>query len=734
MAKGDESVSDSRGLRIHLFGSFRISVDGSLVDNNRWARKKAKTLVKLLALEPRHQLHREQLMELLWPEMAPESAARNLNKTIHLARHALEPDLKAGVHSRFILTQAQQVILDGSAGLWIDVDRFAHRTTSMESTELFALDESLKLYEGDLLIEDLYEDWATAKREQLRGLYQDTLRRVILLYERDGKLHQSIERLKQLLASDSANEDAHRALMRLYAATGNRHQALRQYRTCCETLDRELDSKPERATIELYEQIEHGEIQTSAAPDPSTDKDVETIGSLAILPLENRSADAELEYLSDGIAESIINSLSSLPRLRVVAWSTVSRYKSRSENPVEVGRALGVRAVLTGRVLNFSERLIIKVELVDAVDGSQLWGRQFNRELEDIFAVETEISHEIAEKLRLRLTGVERLRLAKRYTESTQAYHLYLKGRYYWNRRTSDWMRKGVECFEEAISVDGDYALAYAGLSDSYTVMVIHEALPPVQGFEQAKKAAEEALRIDDELGEAHASLAHAMLHNWEWKESEKEFIRAISRNPMYAPAHHWYSEYLAATGRFDEALAEIEHARQLDPLNLVINAHMAEAMYFARRYDRAIEQLKKTLELDPNFGVARFILANAYVESGLCDQAATELEHARRLLGNTSEGAWMTAYIHARSNRAEEAQQELVALMDETERSYVSPCGIAAIHAALGETNQAFDWLDKAYRERCTALFDLKVDPRFDVLRDDPRFDDLMRRVGFLQ
>jgi len=327
------------------------------------------------------------------------------------------------------------------------------------------------------------------------------------------------------------------------------------------------------------------------------------IKSVAILPLVNDGGDPNMEYLSDGITESTINSLSQLPRLKVMARSTVFRYKGRDAQPQEVGNALGVRAVLTGRVRHVGDRLIIGVELVDVADGSQLWGEQYNRQLADIFAVQEEIAQEIAENLRLKLSSREQKRLAKRYTEKTEAYQLYLKGRYYWNKWTAEGTKRGIEYFHQAIAVDPSYALAYAGFADCYSSLTGTLGLTPGEAFQRARGAAMKALALDDTLAEAHTSLAFIkLLYDWDWSGSEESFKRAIELDRNYPNAHHWYSHYLMAMGRIEESLAESRRALELDPLVLILNVHLGWHYLYARQYDQAIEQLRKTLEMDPYF------------------------------------------------------------------------------------------------------------------------------------
>ena len=725
-------------LELHLLGPFRVAVDGETVEERHFTRRKPKLLVKLLALQPHHQLHREQVMELLWPGLDAEAASNNLHKSIHAARRALEPTLQAGANSRFILTHGQQVHLHAPEKLWIDVEVFEHAAAAaLKSADAEAYEQALALYEGDLLTEDLYEDWMTTRRESLRALHYDLLLKLAQFYERERQYQQSIARLKELLACDPANEEVHRALMRLYALTGNRHQALRQYQQCAATMRRELEAELDRETVELHRQIESGHIHplvSGATPSRSV-RAPTAIDSIAILPLANLTADANLEYLSDGITENIINRLAQLPALRVMAWSTVANYKGRESVPSEVGLDLGVSAVLMGRVLELGERLVVKVELIDVADGSQIWGEQYNRRASDIFTLQEEIARDISDKLRLKLTGEEIRRLSERHTENIKAYHAYLRGRYCWNKRTEEGLKKSIEYFRQAIEMEPTYALAYAGLADAYTVLGSFgiSALAPCEAFPRAKEAAARALEIDETLAEAHASLANSLAYyDWDWAEAHREFARAFELKPGCTTAHHWYGLiYLTSMGRLDEAFAEIKRAHELEPLSLSINTDFGFLPYLMRRYDQAIDAYRKALELDQNFVYTHWKLGLAYEQKAMYEEAIAEFQKAIALSGGSAQAVVLLGHAYAVSGRQQEALQVLDELRELSKRRYVSSYRVAAIHLGLGETERAFAWLERAVEERDAWLVWLKVDPVLDALRPDPRFTDLVRRVG---
>jgi DNA-binding SARP family transcriptional activator/TolB-like protein len=723
-------------LEIHLLGPFRVAVNGAFVEDRHWSRRKPKLLLKLLALQPHHQLHREQAMELLWPDADPEAATNNLHKAIHMVRRALEPALKSVAQSHFILTQGQQIILRASERLWIDLEDFEQTAAAaIKSADVEAYEAALALYKSDLLTEDLYEDWAATRRELARSIYQELLAKLAQQYESRGELKKAIERLKELAVCDSSNEEIHRQLMRLYALTGNKHQALRQYQVCCEALQSELDAEPERSTRKLLEQIISGSLEplspaTKSEHDSGSGK---AIDSLAILPLINATADEGAEYFSDGITESIINSLSQLPQLKVMARSTVFRYKGLEIDPQEVGNRLGVRAVLTGRVSYRDDTLNIQTELVDVADGSQLWGERYKRSSSDIFEVQEEIAREIAEKLRLTVTRDDKSRLTRRHTDNPEAYQLYLKGSYFWNKRTLDGVTKSIEHFRQAIELDPRYALAYTGVANAYAKLgdVGLTALPPKEAFSKSKSAAMRALEIDDTLAEAHTSLAHVHMHGYEWLKAETEFSRAIELNPNYATAHHWYAYYQIMSGRVDKAMTEIARALALDPLSLPINTDFGEILYFARQYDRALEQFETTLEMDPYYYQAHLVLARVYEQKGMFEESITEFFRARELSSDSADALASLGHAYATSGKIREARAVLAELKELSQSKYVSPYDIALIHVGLDEKDMAFEGLRLAYDEHAEWGIYLNIDPRLDPLRSDARFSELVRRAG---
>ncbi|MDP9194539.1 MAG: protein kinase [Acidobacteriota bacterium] len=452
-----------------------------------------------------------------------------------------------------------------------------------------------------------------------------------------------------------------------------------------------------------------------------------SIDSIAVLPLANASNDPNTEYLSDGITEGIINKLSQLPKLKVMARSTVFRYKNREVDAQSVGRELRVRAVLTGVVKHVGERLQISVELVDSHDGAQLWGETYTRDLADLLMLQEEMSREIADKLRIKLTGAEKKKLRQRTTENSEAYQLYLKGRYHWNKRTEDGLRRGVQFFREAIESDPSFAMAYAGMADCFITMATNIPLPPRETMPKAKAAAMRAIELDDGLAEAWASLgAVRWWFDWDWEGAEEAYRRAIALNPNYATAHDGYAMLLSARGRFDEAIEQISKAADLDPLSLIIAVHAGWPFYFARDFESAIRRFRKALELDENFIPAHGWLGMALGQQRRYGEAldafARALEVDRIPILTT-----MLAHTHAIAGDRDAAVNLLLDLVTTARTRYISPYDIAVIHAGLGETAEAITHLQAAHDDRSPWMVFLPVDPRLDALRSEPAFGEIV-------
>ena len=458
------------------------------------------------------------------------------------------------------------------------------------------------------------------------------------------------------------------------------------------------------------------------------------IHSIAVLPFVNVSADPNIEYLSDGITDGIISSLSRVPELRVMARTTVFSYKGRELSPQKVGHDLNVDAVLLGRIAQRGDNLTIQTDLVSVADGSELWGEQYNRKVSDLLTVQGDIAKEIYDNLRPKLTGQEITKLAKHETENAEAYQLYLQGLFYWNKWTQDGFKKASDYFNQAVEKDPNYAQAYAGLADTYNFMGDSGYVAPLQAWQNAKSAATQAVKIDDSLPEGHISLALVREdYDWDWSGAENEFKRAIQLNPNSATAHQWYGDFLTKLGRFDDARLELKKAQDLDPLSLLINTTVGRQLYFSRQYEAAIDQLQKALDMDPNFVPAQHAIESAYAQNGMFKEAVAERQKVLTLSGNPDLAAAI-GEDYRQSGYPGVLQSWLEGLKEVSKRGYVSPYNIAQIYARLGEKDQALAWLEQAYNQRDSKLTYMKIEPAFDEIRSQPRFQQLLHRLAFPQ
>ncbi len=446
--------------------------------------------------------------------------------------------------------------------------------------------------------------------------------------------------------------------------------------------------------------------------------------SIAVLPFVNAAGDSAAQYLSDGIAEQVINDLSQVQNLQVLAWTTVSRYRQPQNDIRAIGRELDVKAVLTGRLVRRDDRVELQTELVDVGRGSQLWGQQYDRSVSDLVSLQEQLSHDIAANLRVRLSGAEQQKIQNRYNASPAAYELYLKGRFFWAKRTAQGLQQGMDYFQQAIKMDPNDALAYAGLADCYNLLDDWGETAPRDSFPKARAAAERAIALDDSLAEAHASLAMSRAaYNWDWVGAEQEFKRAIQLNPNYPVAHQWYGLLLAGLGRFPEAEAEVKRARQLDPLSAIINMAVAEVYTWERHYDEALAEYRRVIELDPSFPGAFGNMAEVYESKHMYAEALQALKHKANLIGDP-ESARMLDKVYARSGWSAVTREELNSeLQRQSSGRYVNPTGVAGLYAELGDNSHAFEWLQRAYEEHSSGMQFLAVSSEFDSLRSSPQY-----------
>ncbi len=454
--------------------------------------------------------------------------------------------------------------------------------------------------------------------------------------------------------------------------------------------------------------------------------------SIAILPFQDMSPQKDQDPLCEGLADELITRLTQIKELRVPARTSSFSFKGKDTDIREIGDRLEVEKILEGSLQKVEDKLRIRVRLINVADIQIIWQETYQRDEGDIFALQDEIALDILDHLRIELLGDEKSRFIKHHTTNPEAYSLYLRGRYFWNLRTKDGINKALDFFQQAIEKDSAYAVAYSGLADCFNALGFYSALSPNESFPKAKAAALQAIEIDETLAEAHTSLAYARLYfDWDWLSAESSFKKAKELNNAYAITPHWYAEYLAAMDRLNEALAEKRKASRLDPISMIINTTIGWMFYFARQYDQAIEQIKKVFEIDPNFIPAHFWLAQAYEQKGMYQEAISEFQKAVTLSRNSTYTITSLAHAFAASGDNAKAKELLNQLKELSKEKYVSAYEIAEIYVGLGEKDLAFEWLQKAFDERSRALVFLKVEPRLDSIREDPRFNALLIKMN---
>lgn len=465
---------------------------------------------------------------------------------------------------------------------------------------------------------------------------------------------------------------------------------------------------------------------------PAPPESLATIRSLAVLPLKNVPDDSNYEYLSDGITEGLITALSQIENLKVISHGSVSRFKRKDADPREVGRQLGVASILEGSVRRDGDRVRVSVRLVKTEDGSVLWaGETYERSLNDLATLQDEITSQLATRLEAKLLGRDHAS-APRHSRDAEAYQLYLKGRFFWNKRTQDGIEKSIEFFNHAIARDQKYAVAYSALAESFVLQSLWGSTSSRESNSKARDAAEKAMVLDVTLAEPHVALALIKeQHDWDWIGAEREFQQALKLNPNYATAHQWYGEFLVFMGRIEESIRLLRRAKELDPLSPIINTQVGYPYYCARQYDAAIVEFKNALELEPNFAPALNYLARCYQAKGMDDEAMTTFHKAVEHSGGSPVMKARLGWAYAKIGKTADAKRILRELEAETKTRYVAPCLIAALHVGLGDKEQAFVWLERAFQERDVLLMTLNIESHLDPLRSDRRFQDLVRRVG---
>ena len=564
------AITDTRGLSICLLGGLRVYVGNRAIDDQSWQRKQAKTLLKLLVIAPDHSLHKEAIIDRIWPNATPNHATRTLNKILHVLRHTLEPELAHGKDSAYIQRDSNLINLVAPHYLHIDVERFQQQyKQALTSMNLAALRAAANLYTGELLPEDRFESSFEDLRNNLAQCFNQLLIAISDMEEADKNYSASIHTTQKLLSADPTLESAHRRLMRLYALTGQRSQALNQFDLCKKELQQMLDVSPDSKTLELIQNIRAGELVATTKSQPSMTSTVPKTADqlLAILPLENSSKDQSIDYLCKGIPENLIHHISRLSTCRIIAWSTILSFSHSIETPQKAGIELGVAKVLSGKVIKQPDGLSVSLELIDTSDGTLIWTNRFTGKLSQILSLQTQMADEISQAQYNGFHAIPPSPASGRKpseTTSEAAYHAYLKGRYHWNKRSAKGLRSALLHFREATDHDPLYAKAYAGLADTYNLLSLYSGEAPKQTMPKARAAAQQALALDETLSEAHTSLAYCLLsYNWDFQAAEHSFQTSLTLNEDYPTAHQWYHKLFIAAGQFQQASLQIRQARE---------------------------------------------------------------------------------------------------------------------------------------------------------------------------
>jgi DNA-binding winged helix-turn-helix (wHTH) protein/tetratricopeptide (TPR) repeat protein len=553
---------------------------------------------------------------------------------------------------------------------------------------------------------------ALEKEELIKTLWPDT-------FVEEGNLTQNVSRLRKVLGEDYIETLPRRG----YRFTADVSEIEP------ESMDTIVRRKRTRARITITEELDAEDEEEAQAALPETGT---AMKSIAVLPFMTLGIGPESEYLGLGLADALITQLGNTRQMAVRPTSAVRQYVDARQDSAQIGRDLRVGAVLEGSLQMAGERLRITVQLVSVREEAPLWAEKFNIPFTDIFEVQDAIAEQVSKALMLKLNERERERLMRRYTENTEAYKAYLKGRYFWNRRNLEGFQKAIEYFNSAIEQDPTYALAYAGLADAYNSLPIWGEVTSRESCPRGKAAARLALESDPTLAEAHASLGYAIMHHdWDFAEAERSYRRALELNPNYATARQWYAKLLVALERTDEAIAEMKLAQELDPLSLMVNTAVGGPYLYSGQYDLAIKQFRKVLELDPDFVPAIYSIGVCYTWKQMHEEAIAAHRKVLELSGEHSFALAGLAATYAVAGRRAEAESTLERLLEISRQRHVITYGLAAIYASLGDKDKAFEWLEISYDERDGHLVDLKIEPFFAPLRDDPRYIDLMHRVG---
>lgn len=713
------------GLSVRLLGSFEVSVENRVIPVQAWNRRHAKLLVQLLALHSDHRIHSEVIMDTLWPDINPRNAANNLNKILYVARRALEPDLASGNQSRFLIRSDNAIELQCETGISVDVHDFENLATeSLKQENLQPLQDCLTLYQGPLLADQPFDEIFNEHRYSVERYRARVISKLVDIAKSSQQFEFAIDLLTQLLKDCPTDERLHRQLMSAMADNGNRSEALQQYMQCKRLLRDEGGCDPEPETTNLYNTIKatssHDAGSTLHQRDRNQSSRRSQAETIAVLPITNNSSTQELDYLCEGISDNLIVVLSKLPDRHVMARSSMQRFKHAYANPLMLRTELDVDVAVIGHLTQQDDRVQLWIELVDTDDGIVRWSQQFNSLLSDIVQLQNRITDSVVDYFDSSTTHSESE--TTRVRAGNEAYHLYLKGRYHWNKRTGAALKEAQAMFKAAVDRDPLYALAYAGIADTYNLMSLYTSASPETTMPKANAAALRALELDPELSEAFASLAYYQLsYEWNFIKAEAGFKRSLELNPNYATARQWYHKLLVASGRTKSAREQVLLARSLDPLSPMVSTEEAWGLYYSGRYEEAISNLHAIIDDDENFSMAHLVLGLAQVQVGHHEQAIKHLStasHAQRENSPFILQIGALGYTYAKDGQESKALQSLADLNQHDEWSGASDYAKAQILAGLKRDEEALACLHSAAKRRSDRMIFIKVDPVFKSLQ----------------
>ncbi len=752
---------------LKLLGGASIRADEGVL-GGRSAQRRRIALLAMLAVARSEPLSRDKIIALLWPEKDTEQARRLLSESLYVIRKSLGEDAVIAVGDDLRLNP--EVVTS-------DLEAF-QRALDKNNWE-----EAASIYGGPFLdgffVSDAheFERWVDSQRERLAALYATTLERLANDRQREGNFRDAVEWWRKLAAMDPLNGRIAVQLMEALETSGDRAGALAHARVYANLLRQEFGAEPEPHVLAAERRIRESASPSPRATAPETHQPTFTetdrgnasqapakrrrpltaaIGlaalamllvaafsvakrqrsapdqaSVAVLPFVNMTPGNEMDYFSEGMTEELLNALTKVKGLRVPARTSSFQFKGPAADIKDVGNKLGVGAVVEGSIRREGNKLRITAQLINVADGYHMWSEAYDRQLDDVFSVQEEIAGGIVGALLPRLQSRSRLPLVKQGTNDAEAHNLYLRGRYAWNKRTPDGFKEALRYFQDAIGRDSTYALAYTGVADSYLSLFDYDLMSAAEANPKARAAATHALALDPSLPEAHNSLAHLLLHEWDWQGSEAEFKRALELDPAQAGTYHWYALALTSVGKVDEAAGAMERAEQLDPLSPRISADLGMAYYAARHYDKTLDQERKTLRLEPAYATSYWIMGMAYEQKGKFAEATKSLDSALKLQPGNPNYLAELARSYALAGQTADSRKILGDLLHPAKGNVVSPFFIALVYTALGDKDQAFGWLGRSVDERSGSVRYLKVEPRLDPLRSDPRFDALLKRVG---